>query len=121
MEKEASDTKADRTCPALGAYLQQPISVYFPVAQLPHYIRPLTAVENANIERFAPEIATARDHFRLFRIFNANYRELVTEISKALHVGELSDDEKIQFDRVLLNTLTSGTAIRDHFFDVLRC
>jgi hypothetical protein len=104
-----------RKCPALGAQLPNSMQVYFPTAQLPVYLRPLTNDENAGIERFAPEVAKGRDHFRLFRIFNANYSELINTISRSLRVGEMEDAEKVEFDRVLLNLLSSGRAITDHF------
>lgn len=104
-----------RKCPALGAQLRNSMQVYYPIAQLPVYLRPLTEEENAKIERFAPEVAKGRDHFRLLRIFAANYNELVNTISGSLKVGEMEDAEKIEFDRVLLNLLSSGRAITDHF------
>ena|SRR5690242_16318224 len=88
---------------------------YYPTAQIPVCLRLLSHEEQANIERFAPEIAKARDHFQLFRIFISNYSKLVKTISRHLVVGNLQDKEKVEFDRVLLNLLSSGRAITDHF------
>ena len=79
---------------------------YYPTAQIPVYLRALSHEEQANIERFALEIAKVRDHFQLFRIFIPNYSELVKTISSHLVVGDLQDKEKVEFDRVLLNLLS---------------
>jgi hypothetical protein len=102
-------------CPALGAQLQNALQVYYPTAQLPIYLRPLTHEELTTVDRFAPEVAKGRDHFQLFRIFVRNHKDLINTISSQLRVGELSDVEKVELDRVLLNFLASGRAITDHF------
>jgi hypothetical protein len=103
-------------CPALGVQPpSSPEAVFFPIAQLPVYIRPLTPTENADLDRFASEVAKAHDHFRLFRIFTSNYQELIRTVSHSFKIGIMEDSEKLEFDRLLLNLLASGTAIRDHF------
>jgi hypothetical protein len=116
QQTSAAAAVGARECPALGAQLPNSMQPYYPTAQIPVYLRVLNHEEQANIERFAPEIAKARDHFQLFRIFISNYSELVKTISSHLVVGDLQDKEKVEFDRVLLliilqdiSTLSSAT------------
>ena len=84
-----------RQCPALGAQLPNGMQVYYPTAQLPVYVRPLTHEEQATIDRLAPEVAKGRDHFQLFRIFVSNYNELINAVSSHLRIGELEDAEQV--------------------------
>jgi hypothetical protein len=110
------DNIGERQCPALGAQLPDAMEPYYPRAQLPVYLRPISDNERKTIQRFLRETGEARDHFRLFRIFGANYDELVKVISQGvLKIGLAPDDERIVFDRVFLNLLASGKAITDHF------
>ena len=92
------------------------VGVVGPSMNISSVVRELTDDERAKLEDYRKICSDARNRFKLFTILQRNYAQWSNYIQSLLKPGEdLSPDEMVELDRLLLNFLSSAKSVLDHF------